>query len=192
MVSLDEILQRIVSFPSSANCWAGLVIPPEQQQQALQELEESIPIFTDEPVKVLSADTNLEELIKTMQISQQEYIVLWQFDAWSAAQWQALDYARSQFNRPQGGIFLLTPQAVELLTTQAPNFASWIGSSIYNLQLGTEVLTAAECQQRLVSLQQWADKTDAEIIQLAERGQLPRDPQYGEWLILLGRGDLID
>jgi hypothetical protein len=58
--------------------------------------------------------------------------------------------------------------------------------------LGLEILTESESQQRLAALQQSTGKTDAEVIRLAEAGQLPRDPEYGEWLVLLDRGDLLE
>jgi hypothetical protein len=190
MISLDEILQRISSLPS-ANFWSVLVVAPEQQQQALTELEEAIPIFIDEAIKVIAITPDLESIIQVVQASE-DYILLWQFEAWQPEQWRQLDYARSQFSHDKGDILLLTSTSAQQLQTYAPNFASWIGSRVYDLQLGLEILTEPETQQRLESLRQFTGKTDAEIISLAETGQLPTDPEYGEWLILLGKGDWIE
>jgi hypothetical protein len=190
VTSLDEILQRISSLPN-ANFWSVLVTSPEQQQQALTELEESIPIFIDEVVTVVAITPDLEALIHAIQASE-EYILLWQFDSWQPEQWQQFDYARSRFSHDKGGIILLTPNSAAQFQTYAPNFASWIGSRVYDLQLGLEILTEAESQQRLAALHQFTGKTDAEVIRLAETGQLPTDPEYGEWLVLLGRGDLLE
>jgi hypothetical protein len=53
------------------------------------------------------------------------------------------------------------------------------------------VLSPSEIEQRLTALRAWAGRGDAEVIQLAETGQLPRDPEYAEWLTLLGRGELL-
>jgi hypothetical protein len=190
MTSLDEILQRISSLPN-ANFWSVLVTEAEQQEPALIELEESIPIFIDEAVKVIAITPDVEELVHIVQASE-SYILLWQFDIWQPEQWQQFDYARSRFSHDNGGIILLTPNSAAQLQTYAPNFASWIGSRVYDLQLGLEILTEAESQQRLKALQQFTGKTDAEVIRLAETGQLPTDPEYGEWLVLLGRGDLLE
>jgi hypothetical protein len=189
MTSLDEILQRISSLPN-ANFWSVLVIPPEQQQHALTELEESIPIFIDEAVEVIAITPDIEALVHAVQASQ-VYILLWQFDIWQPEQWQQFDYARSRFSHDKGGVLLLTPNSAVQFQTYAPNFASWIGARVYELQLGLEILTEAESQQRLAALQQFTGKTDVEVIRLAEIGQLPTDPEYGEWLVLLGRGDLL-
>jgi hypothetical protein len=190
MTSLDEILQRISSLPD-ANFWSMLVTAPEQQQQALTELEESIPIFINESVKVIAVTPDVEALIDAVR-SSEAYILLWQFDIWQQEQWQKFDYARSRFSHDKGGVLLLTPHSAAKFQTYAPNFASWIGARVYELQLGLEILTEAESQQRLEALQQFTGKTDADIIHLAEAGQLPTDPEYGEWLVLLGRGDLLE
>jgi hypothetical protein len=34
--------------------------------------------------------------------------------------------------------------------------------------------------------------TDDEVIAAARSGALPRDPEYAEWLVLVGQGDLLD
>jgi hypothetical protein len=86
---------------------------------------------------------------------------------------------------------LLTPHSAAQFQTYSPNFASWIGSRVYELQLGLEILTEVESQQRLEALQKFTGKTNVEVIRLAETGQLPTNPEYGEWLVLLGRGDLL-
>lgn len=190
MISLDEILQRISSL-SNANFWSVLVTAPEQQQQALTELEESIPIFIDESVRVIAVTPDIAALVHAVR-SSAAFILLWQFDIWQPEQWQKFDYARSRFSHDKGGIILLTPHSARQFQTYAPNFASWIGSRVYDLQLGSEILTEAESQQRLEALQEFTGKTDAEVIRLAETGQLPTDPEYGEWLVLLGRGDLLE
>jgi hypothetical protein len=191
MTSLDEILQRIACLPDR-NFWSVLVVEAEQQQQALTELEDSIPIFTDQPIKAFAVTDDLESLIQAVQESHDGHVLLWQFEAWQSQQWHQFDYARSQFSRSKGGLLLLTPRSAGLFQTHAPNFASWVGSRLYDLQLGSEVLTKAEIQQRLEDLQTATGKTDAEVIQLAETGQLPPDPEYGEWLVLLNKGDWID
>lgn len=55
---------------------------------------------------------------------------------------------------------------------------------------GEELLTDDERQQRIWSFEDRYGLTSAEIIKRAEAGKLPPDPEYGEWLRLLGRGDL--
>ncbi len=189
MISCDEILQRIASLPKR-NFWSILIIPAEQQHAAIEELEETIPVFLEESIHVISADTSVATLLENIY-SSDEFVFLWNFEAWTDKEWKQLDYERSQFSRNNGGLFLLTPESTASFQTNAPNFASWVGGKVYPLKLGTETLTEIERQQRLQILQDWLGKTNLEVIHLAETGELPSDPTYGEWLVLLGRGDLV-
>jgi hypothetical protein len=189
MTSCDEILQRILSLPKH-NSWSVLIVPAEQQQLTIEELEETIPVFLEESIHVISANTNVATLLESIY-SSDEFVFLWNFESWTAKDWKQLDYDRSQFSHDNGGLFLLTPETAASFQTQAPNFASWVGGKVYALTLGTEILTEADRQQRLEILQTWLGKTNHEVIRLAEIGELPSDPSYGEWLILLDRGDLV-
>jgi hypothetical protein len=189
MTSCDEILQRILSLPKH-NSWSVLIVPAEQRQLAVEELEETIPVFLEESIHVISAGTNVATLLEEIY-SSDEFVFLWNFETWTAKEWRQLDYDRSQFSRDNGGLFLLTPESAALFQTQAPNFASWVGGKVYNLQLGTEIITEAERQKRLEILQSSSGITNDEVIRLAEADELRPDPVYGEWLILLNRGDLV-
>jgi hypothetical protein len=190
MISSDEILQRIYSLPQ-CNSWSVLSCASGHQSAALEELEEVLPIFLDVPVRFLEVDQELDSLIKILQ-SSDDYVVLWKFHQWDKAKWQKWDYDRSRLERPNGGLLLLTPESAVDLQQYAPNFASWVGTKMYNLELGTENLTDVEVQRRLETLQMQFNQTNDEVIRLAERGELPSELVYGEWLILLDRGDLIE
>lgn len=190
MISSDELLQRIYSLPQ-CNSWSVLISTSDQQRDALEELEEVLPIFLTLPVRFLTADQELDPLIKTLQ-SSDDYVVLWKFCQWDELKWQKWDYDRSRLERPHGGLLLLTPESAVDLQRYAPNFASWVGAKMYNLELGTENLTDVEVQRRLETLQTRFNQSNDEVIRLAERGKLPSELVYGEWLILLDRGDLIE
>jgi hypothetical protein len=190
MSSCDEILQRVYSSPRR-NIWAILIVKSEQQNIALEELEETLPIFIDGAFRALEVTFDLEDLIQKIHEAD-DYVLLWNFEPWEMPQWQEFDYDRSRFDRPNGGILLLTPSSANAFQKYAPNFASWVGSKVYDLELGTEILTEDARQQRLEALQAWLGKTNDEVIQLAAAGQLIVDPVYGEWLVLLGRGDLVE
>jgi hypothetical protein len=74
----------------------------------------------------------------------------------------------------------------------APNFVSWLGARIYQFQKDAEMLTQTERDRRLKALQENFEMSDQDVIDLAENRQLPSDPEFGEWLILLDRGDLLE
>jgi hypothetical protein len=189
MSSCDEILQRILSTPRQ-NSWFIFIIPQNQQNDAIEELEESIPIFLEEPVKVISADIGLKKLVEEIGASD-DCILLWRFETWTDQDWKALDGDRTRLIRDNGGLFLLTPETSESFQRYAPHFSSFIGARVSPIELGTEILTEVEREQRLEALQLSLGKTNDEVIHLAEAGELPSDPVYGEWLILLDRGEFV-
>jgi hypothetical protein len=139
MSSCDEILQRILSIPRQ-NSWFIFIIPQNQQNDAIEELEEGIPIFLDEPVEVMSADIGLKNLVEKIAASD-NYILLWRFETWMEQDWKALDGARTRLVRDHGGFLLLTPEMSELFQRYAPHFSSFIGTKVFPVELGTEVLT---------------------------------------------------
>ena len=51
--------------------------------------------------------------------------------------------------------------------------------------------TLSERQRMIVTLFDVDGLTSTEIIRRAAAGELPADPEYGEWLLLLDRGDLL-
>jgi len=87
-------------------------------------------------------------------------------------------------------IWIASPRAIERLVHLAPNFASFFQPSIgiwWN-----KGLTPEEAEVHLRELRARWGQSDEEVIALAATGQLQQDVDHHLWLILLGRGDLID
>lgn len=106
------------------------------------------------------------------------------------ADWQRVDLNRTRLQRNGTTVLVLDPAAIEQLENRAPNLASWIGGSIWRLE-EARPLDGANAEQRLVALRRWSGLGDQEVVRLAESGALPPDPEYAEWLTLLGRGELL-
>ena len=73
----------------------------------------------------------------------------------------------------------------------APNLASWIGGSVWSIDLASDALDEEERRSRLATLREWSGLSDSEVVQMAQEGNLPAEPEYVEWLVLLGREDLV-
>ncbi len=52
-------------------------------------------------------------------------------------------------------------------------------------------MTPEECDLRISALQAHFQLLTKDMVALAESGKLPTDPQFVEWLVLIGRGDLV-
>jgi hypothetical protein len=189
---LDELLIRIGSHPDS-NIWAVLVVKPEDMTSTVLDLQDTLEIFIESEIAIISGENGVRELIGKVKQAEQDYILLWQLEAWQTADWRSFDAFRSNLDKEgNGGLILLTKESTYSLLHNAPNLASWLGAKVFYFEKDAEMLTDHEVNLRLSALQEWLNKTNDEVTKIAENSQLPHDPEYAEWLILLNRGDLLE
>lgn len=189
-ISIDEFLQRIGSQPNG-NIWSVLVTSNFDRDELIEELEETISIFTESEVGIISADNKVDIVVNEVQQALEDYLIIWDFEKWDNYSWRKFDQMRSRLFKQRGVVLVLSQNVVVKMFIDAPNIVSWIGSRVYEFKKDTELLTEEERLRRLLELQKWSGYSDTKIIELAESQKLPPDPEYGEWLVLLGREDLI-
>lgn len=112
-------------------------------------------------------------------------------EAYTEADWRLLDRRRSEFAREGVTVLLTMPTSFAVLMRVAPNLASWLGGSVFSYE-DIDALAMEQQESRLAALRAWSGKTDEDVRRAAEERRLPRDPEYAEWLIMLGRGDLLN
>lgn len=100
----------------------------------------------------------------------------------------ALDYGRIRLVGGPRGVLVTSEAGVRILAAKAPNFWSWVGPRVWSIDPRAGHL---DSDARLASLRQGTGLTDAEVIERAEAGTLEPDPVFSEWLVLLGKGDLL-
>ena len=189
-ICIDEFLQRVDSQPDR-NIWSILIVASPDIKEAIEEIQEGLEIFLEQEIGTISATKGVSELIKQIENSSDSYVILWEFDFWEAKDWQILDRFRSHLETKKGGVFILSFTSAAIMRENAPNLLSWLRSRTYTAAIGTEYLTDEEIKIRLEALHEELGYSHEEIIALAKQNQLPSDPEYGEWLILLNRGDLV-
>jgi hypothetical protein len=200
--TVQEILSNIRVQPDR-NIWSVLVVNSDDTTEVLEELTDGIEMFIERSVESVNVeekkdsfhtkDINNPRDIDEIFNSNIDYFLLWDFDKWTNDQWQKLDYLRSRLDHAKRcGLLIMSEQATEKMIANAPNFSSWVDGKIFHLILGTEILTAEETELRLMALREWSRLSDTEVIEKAQNHQLPSEPEYCEWLLLLGRGDLIE
>lgn len=118
-------------------------------------------------------------------------IVATDFSHYGDADWRHIDLLRSRFDRAEPLLLLMRPAEAGGLHTFAPNFSSWIGTGVFDFEPESPVQGMADRESRLAALQQRYEVTSDEMLRRVQGGQLPRDPEISEWLILIGRPDLI-
>lgn len=190
-VSIDEFLQRIASQPEG-NTWSAIIVPKPDYQQLVDDLNDLLTIFAECEVGCISGNSDVTNLVEKIAKTTEDYLILWDFNNWTNNQWYEFDCQRSKLIRKRGVVLVVSPESATAMFSYAPNIASWLGFRVFSFLKDTELLSIEERQARLENLRQWSGLTDTQVIEMAEAQTLPLDPEYGEWLVLLERGDLIE
>lgn len=190
--STDKLLQRIGTQPNG-NIWSAIVINNSDIETIAEELKDLIEIFAECEIELVSAKEGYQKMLETITKTSSHYIILFDFETWNQEKWQKLDAFRSRFDqKKKGGLLILTLNSAKQLLSYSPNFSSWLGGRVYQLNTEEEFLNNEEIEKRLQALQMWSGLSNNEVIEIAEKRELPSDPEYGEWLVLLDREDLIE
>jgi hypothetical protein len=111
-------------------------------------------------------------------------------EVFGAESWSRVDRDRTRF-LSRGIVTLVLPHpAFELIQLHAPNLTSWIGGAVFELTRCSPMSPEAK-EARLQELRTYAGMGDEEFLRRAAEGTLEPDPLHSEWLVLLGRGDLL-
>ncbi len=183
---LGELAFRVIES-ARPNAWLVIVSAGDRTRLAAA-LSREIADLGDE-VAVTVPVASPRELREAVQ-QQESILIVTGVDSFSEEDWRQIDANRSQYHRDGAIVLPLDEVAVGRIERMAPNLASWIGGNIWHLRSPIP-LDSASAEQRLAELRAWSGRDDAEVIRLAEGGALPPDPPYAEWVVLLGRGDLL-
>jgi hypothetical protein len=135
--------------------------------------------------------TKFEELTEALQEPNDDAVILSGGIGLTPEEWSSLDMMRSVLERTGPVILWLAPDDIANLTQFAPSIRSFIGAGIFVAGPDGGVMTESERQARLKELRQHYGMRDEEIVQRASSKALSPEPEFVEWLVLLGRGDLV-
>lgn len=163
---------------------------------ALDSVEDVITMLAEE-VSALAPTTRLARLVAThgdelvdSLAHRPDEIVLLDASVLASEDWSTVDRRRSDLAHRGVVVFVVTDVGFEALMRHAPNLASWLAGEVFAVVHEDEDATELGAQ-RLAALRVWAGCSDEEIVAKATAGSLPPDPEYAEWLVLLGRADLL-
>ena len=101
---------------------------------------------------------------------------------------RALNYERARLAGRPRGVILTSEAGLQALAAEAPNLWSWVGPRVWHID---PLAGQLDAEARLSSLRQGTGLTDEEVLRRAEAGTLTPDPVFAEWLVLLGKGELL-
>jgi hypothetical protein len=112
------------------------------------------------------------------------------FDGWNEGTFASLDVNRSRLETGSFLVFSVDLETAGRFLDSAPNIRSLLGSNIFVAAPDPSAMGPEEIADRLAQLRRYYDLSDAEVIQRAANRDLPSEPHFIEWLILLGRSEL--
>ena len=193
LFSLDEFLHNRMLLQSSSNGWTVLIVDLNDIPSIVDDLKDTLEIFIESEIAIISGKKGAKDLDEQIREASQDYLVIFNLELWNEQEWNIFDGFRSSLDQDKkGGFLILCEQSVYLMNRNAPHFVSWASRKFYRLKKDAEMLTQTERDRRLNALQENFEMSDQDVIDLAENRQLPSDPEFGEWLILLDRGDLLE
>jgi hypothetical protein len=141
-------------------------------------------------LRVLDA-LDLTKLIELLRQPPDDVVLIRGLENWSDSQLEGLDVARGALTRPGIAILWLPLRGLARLFLRAPNIRSWIGGALFGIDADRGLVSDEERHEQLESLRRHYRLSDDEVVAQAESGSLPPDPEFVEWLILMGRPDLV-
>jgi hypothetical protein len=189
-LGLAEFADRSLMEPGG---WSAVVVDEARIGATARALEEELTFWLDEEgvgsVRVFQERLPAPALIEELARMTSEDVALLPLPADIIVPVsRSLDYERARLAGRPRGVIVTSEAGLQALAAEAPNFWSWVGPRVWHLDALAGQLDA---EARLSSLRQGTGLTDREVLERAEAGTLPPDPVFAEWLVLLGRGELL-
>jgi len=187
-VSAGEFALRLSALRGTA-AYAAYLASGDELEPALRELEEEFCALDPDAAIARISPPDGAQLVADLAAAAAE-ILLVDARSFSTQDWALLDRRRASIAHRGLLVFVTTPASFDELMRTAPNLASWLGGQVFAYPRDESVV-AAHRERRLAALRTWASSSDDEIVEAARAGSLPPDPEYAEWLVLLGHGELL-
>lgn len=191
--TIFDLVRWIALIGPESFGWGVLIRSDTAGENELDPLREELETQLNVSLRVIeAAGRSREELVQKLRDPPDDVVLIRGLELWSDGEFESLDVMRSALARP--GVVLLWARLNGLvrLFQRAPNLRSWIGGNVYGIDEDRGFMTSQERRVRLEALSQHFGLRDEEVVERAKSKSLPPDPEFVEWLILLGRADLVD
>lgn len=169
-----------------------LIAPDDDVGGVAARLARRLERAGEAPVVRIEAPADAAALARRLRAARGALTVVSGLEELPADEWRRLDFLRSRLLRESPALLVLSRRSASLLTRFAPNLASFLGGELWRWHADASALSEADREVRLGRLRAWSGLRDDEVVAQAERKILPTEPRFAEWLVLLGRGDLLE
>jgi hypothetical protein len=187
---VSEFALRTLLRPGDGD-WLAIIVPPSAVTSIAGSLVDEFK-FRDQDFFLMSNPESTRALVKDLARNRQKIAIVAGLDRFEANDWRMIDVFRSRLNRSAPVVLVLNRSTAESMASAAPNLFSWAAGAVFEIETIQEQLGDEEREQRLSILRTSTGLSDDEVIHKAKDGTLSPEPEFAEWLVLLGRSDLLE
>lgn len=169
-----------------------MLVSPSADADLIGELRAELDLQIEGTLGVLDVkDLTAVDLTEQLRTRQDAVILAYGFESWSDDQFASLDLNRSRLETGTFLVFWVDLETAGHFLNRAPNIRSFLGANIFVATSDPSSMNRDEIADRLDQLRTHYGLSDAEVISRAASGDLPPEPHFTEWLVLLGRSELV-
>lgn len=187
-INLSEFAARVALHGNEAGSLFALIV---DAPGGAEELCNELTVFSEQPVQALAAAKTAEATIHALIGATRTLTILSGLDVFTSVDWIEFDQLRNRLLQAGTTVMVMRLKTLALLQDHAPNLSSWLGGRVWRWDESAAALSPQEIESRLMKLRAWSGKSDDEVVALAQSSALPAEPEYAEWLVLLGQGGLL-
>ena len=186
-----EIVRLIDLQPEGETGFCMLVDPPVETN-FIAELRAELELQTGVTLGVIAViEMAVNDLIERLRTAANLVMLIDGLGSWTDAQFGSLDVNRSRLDTGGFLLFRVDLKTAGRFLDSAPNIRSFIGTNIFQIAPDPSLMNPEEIAERLDQLRTYYRLSDTQVIERAANGALPADPEFVEWLVLLGRSELV-
>jgi hypothetical protein len=182
---------RMIDLQPPGETGLCMLVAPSPDPRLILELREELAIQDAGSLGVINVrDSTIPGLIEELAAQQDPAVLIYGFDEWNEHLFASLDVNRSGLETGRFLVFCVDSMTAGRFLDSAPNIRSFFGGNIFVAAPDPTQMSPEEIDDRLAQLRRYYHLSDAEVIERAAKSELPPEPHFVEWLVLLGRSEL--
>lgn len=189
-IGQGELALRVARRPPGH--WLAVVTSPGGERHAAEAIAADLEGLTQRAAVIIAGEAAARDLAERLRQAPSPVALVAGLGRMTEAAWRQLDFARTRLPESRTVLLVLDAATLSRLVRFAPHLASWLEASTWSLEESRDTLSEGERAVRLLALRARWGLSDADVLSLPDRHPLRSEPDLAEWLVLLGRGDLLD
>lgn len=182
---------RLIDLQPPGETGFCMLVDASSEPRLVPDLQEELAVQSVGSLRVIDVkNETVRGLVEQLRLIQDAVVLMYGFDAWKEELFASLDVNRSRLETGSFLVFKVDLKTAGRFLDSAPNIRSFLGSNIFVAAPDRQAMSSEEIADRLAQLRGYYGLSDEEVIERATNRELPAEPHFIEWLVLLGRSEL--